>query len=99
MKKFLFIIFLILSFFTRNTESYSSNKPRVWNKIPKFMVYEHVEYFLNENRITNCYEYLETSNNLLLKCWRDNKLTDVSIDINPSKKEKKFTFMGLSVVI
>ena len=28
----------------------------------------------------------------------DNKLTDVSIEINPSKKEQQLTFMGLMLV-
>jgi hypothetical protein len=54
--------------------------------------------FLNQNRITNCFEFRETETNLLLKCWRDNKLTDVSIDINPGKRRYRPVY-GLSVSI
>ena len=98
MKYFIFIIFIILNLLSSGN-SFDNVKPRIWNKIPKFVVYNHVENFLNENRITNCYEYLETPSNLLLKCWRDNSLTDVSIEINPNKKQKNYNFIGLSVVI
>ena len=54
--------------------------------------------FLNQNRITNCFEFSESETNLLLKCWRDNKLTDVSIDINPGKRRYRPVY-GLSVSI
>jgi hypothetical protein len=54
--------------------------------------------FLNQNRITNCFEFRETETNLLLKCWRDNKLTDVSIDINPGKRRYRPVY-GISVSI
>jgi hypothetical protein len=42
---------------------------------------------------------METDTNLLLKCWRDNKLTDVSIKINPGKRKQQLTFMGVTVSI
>jgi hypothetical protein len=54
--------------------------------------------FLNQNRITNCFEFSESETNLLLKCWRDNKLTDVSIYINPGKRRYRPVY-GLSVSI
>ena len=92
-----FIIFLLSILCI--VSGYSTNKPRVWQRIPQYFVSNRVVGFLNENWITNCFEYVETETNLLLKCWRDNKLTDVSIEINPSKKEKQLTFMGLSVSI
>ena len=63
--------------------SVGSNKPRLWTRIPKYYVYNRVWHFINSNGITNCFEFQETETNLLLKCWRDNKLIDVSIDINP----------------
>ena len=93
--KFIILLLSILCI----VSGYSTNKPRVWERIPQYFVSNRVVGFLNENRITNCFEYVETETNLLLKCWRDNKLTDVSIEINPSKKEQQLTFMGLSVSI
>ena len=76
---------LIILLFILLTRVYS-NKPRVWLKIPHFYVVSRVEFFLNENRLNNCFEFRESETNLLLKCWRDNQLTDVSIEINPGKK-------------
>jgi len=73
-------------------------KPRLYTRIPKFFVDDRVSNFLNENRITNCFEFRESETNLLLKCWRDNKLTDVSIDINPGKREYR-PYYGLSVSV
>lgn len=67
-----------------------ANKPRLWTRIPQFYVDNRVQQFINQNRITNCFEYQETETNLLLKCWRDNKLTDVSININPTKQKRYF---------
>ena len=59
-------------------------------RIPPDYVDSRVSGFLNENRIVNCFEFRETETNLLLKCWRDNKLTDVSININPIKQKRYF---------
>ena len=75
-------LFLLLTFFFSIA---AANKPRLYTRIPQFYADNRVSNFLNQNRITNCFEFLETSTNLLLKCWRDNKLTDVSIYINPEK--------------
>lgn len=96
MKHILFIIFYVLSslFCTHGSI------PRVWERIPKYFVDNQVQNFLNENRITNCYNYLESPTNLLLKCWRDNSLVDVSIDIKPSyKKKHTLNSYYLSVVV
>ena len=68
----------------------SDNRARVWLRIPPHYVDSRVSGFLNENRIVNCFEFRETETNLLLKCWRDNKLTDVSININPMKQKRYF---------
>tara|TARA_B100001559_G_C16226703_1_gene495912 strand:+ start:404 stop:673 length:270 start_codon:yes stop_codon:yes gene_type:complete len=68
----------------------SDNRARVWLRIPPHYVDSRVSGFLNENRIVNCFEFRETETNLLLKCWRDNKLTDVSININPTKQKRYF---------
>tara|TARA_B100000902_G_scaffold100221_1_gene102570 strand:- start:1128 stop:1397 length:270 start_codon:yes stop_codon:yes gene_type:complete len=68
----------------------SDNRARIWLRIPPHYVDSRVSGFLNENRIVNCFEFRETETNLLLKCWRDNKLTDVSININPIKQKRYF---------
>ena len=94
MKIFLFILLL----FTSANAVFQNDRVRIWEKIPQFFVYYRVSNFLNENRITNCFEFTETPTNLLLKCWRDNKLTDVSIDINPGKREHR-PYYGLSVSV
>ena len=75
----------------------SDNRARIWLRIPPHYVDSRVSGFLNENRIVNCFEFRETETNLLLKCWRDNKLTDVSIEINPSKKEQQLTLKVLTL--
>ena len=75
----------------------NANKPRLWTRIPEFYVNERVRYFLNRNRITNCFSFQETQTNLLLKCKIDNMLTDVSIQINPSKRRRRYFPMSISI--
>ena len=41
----------------------NANKPRLYTRIM-----DDISNFLNENRITNCFEFRETETNLLLKC-------------------------------
>ena len=89
-----YLFVLLLSFLCVLTDS----KPRLYTRIPQYLVDDRVSNFLNQNRITNCFEFRETETNLLLKCWRDNKLTDVSIDINPGKREYR-PYYGLSVSV
>ena len=73
------------------------DRARLWIRIPPHYVDTRVSFFLNENRIVNCFEFKETETNLLLKCWRDNKLTDVSIDIIPSKIKQKYRGVSISI--
>lgn len=75
------------------------DKPRLWTRIPKFYVDDRVNYFINNRGLNNCFEFQETENNLLLKCWRNNKLTDVSIMIEPGKQKKRYEFSGLTISI
>ena len=78
----------------------ADDKPRVWDKIPQYYVDQRVQNFINENRLTNCFEFIENDNYLKLKCWRDNKLTNVDIMINPGKPKKKhYVNDFLSIVI
>ena len=74
-------------------------KPRLWTRIPKFYVDDRVKHFISNRGINNCFEFKETENNLLLKCWRNNKLTDVSIMIGPGKKKKRYKFSSLTISI
>ena len=83
MKIFLLIFLFLISFVG------ADDKPRVWDKIPQYYVDQRVQNFINENRLTNCFEFIENDNYLKLKCWRDNKLTNVDIMINPDKPKKK----------
>jgi len=71
-------------------------RPRLWTRMPKFYVDNRVTSFLNQNRITDCFGFSESETNLLLKCWRDNKMVDVSININPGKRKQK-RFFGISI--
>jgi hypothetical protein len=89
--KYLFVLLFLLI-------SVVNSKPRLYTRIPQYLVDDRVSNFLNQNRITNCFEFSESETNLLLKCWRDNKLTDVSIDINPGKRKYRPIY-GLSVSV
>ena len=64
------------------------SKPRLWTRIPQYFVDDRVSNFLNQNRITNCFEFTETPTNLLLKCWRDNKLVDAEVNIIDRNNKK-----------
>ena len=76
-----------------------ANKPRLWTRIPQFYVDDRVKYFIKNRGINDCFEFKETEDNLLLKCWRNNKLTDVSIMIEPGKQKKRYEFSGISISI
>lgn len=91
MQSFIILFMLILSVM--------ADKPRLWTRIPKFYVDDRVKHFISNRGINNCFEFKETENNLLLKCWRNNKLTDVSIMIGPGKKKKRYKFSSLTISI
>lgn len=76
-----------------------ANKPRLWTRIPQHYVDSRVQNFINGNGITNCFEFQETNTNLLLKCWRNNQLTDVSIQIGHEKKYEAPQFIGISLSV
>jgi hypothetical protein len=85
MMKFLLLLCLIFQ---------CACQPRMWTRIPKFLVDDRVQNFLNQHRINNCYEFQESDTNLLLKCWKDEQLTDVSIQIKPGKRKR---YYGISI--
>lgn len=98
---FLFVLVNInLNVQNVKSEYIVEDKPRIWNKIPKYFVKETVYQFLNENMITNCYYYKEYEEQLLLKCWKNNHLADVTIQISNTKKKKKiYAKPYLSIVV
>lgn len=67
-----------------------SHKPRVYMRIPQHFVNDRVIQFLNTNRITNCFEFEESPTNLLLKCWRENQLVNVNINIDKEYQQRYF---------
>ncbi len=67
----------------------SADIPRLWTRIDEGLVGYKVIDFININKINNCFEYVETPTHLKLKCWRDNKLTNVELKILDSKKKNE----------
>ena len=78
MKILIFIILFLLS----NASSHYIGHPIVWERIPRFEVKTRVVSFLQTNDIANCFEYEEDNEHLYLKCWSDNKLLNVEINID-----------------
>ena len=76
--KWLYIIYLLLFI----TNAFGDDIPRVWNRIPQYNVNYRIVDFLNNNRINNCFEYIESPSHLRLKCWRDDSLFNVDLKIN-----------------
>ena len=77
MKLIQIILLLLLSL----NYSYSfTYKPRLYNKYN----------FLERNGINNCYEHLEESKILLLKCYHENKLMNVEISIKSDKQKNNY---------
>ena len=74
-----------------------AERARLWSRIPKHYVEDRVRYFLEENRINDCYSFRETSTNLLLKCKIDEELTDVSIQIKPIKRKQRYFPMSITI--
>ena len=87
MKLIQIILLLLLSL----NYSYSfTYKPRLYNRIPKFFVHDRIYNFLERNGINNCYEHLEESKILLLKCYHENKLMNVEISIKSDKQKNNY---------
>jgi hypothetical protein len=73
-----------------------SKENLIWYRIPQFYVTESVNNFLNQHKINNCFYKFEDDYTLLLKCWRNNQLVDVSINIKHKHKHKNF-YYSLSI--
>jgi len=91
--KNLFFIICICCICCSFSSSYGGNSynAKIWTRVPKYFVHERVYDFLGNNGITNCYEFLETPQTLLLKCWRDKSLTDVSITIETKHTQRYYS--------
>lgn len=76
------ILLVIMLLFNVN-----ANKPRVYIRIPQYYTDVYVNNFINEHLLTNCYSFVETKDMLLLKCWRNNKLTNAKIIIEPDRNQ------------
>jgi hypothetical protein len=76
-----------------------SNRARLYRRIPQYFVADVVYGFIQDNRLSNCFEYLENDNQLLLKCWRDNKLVDAEVNIIDRNNKKTLYYPALSVVV
>jgi len=75
----------------------TADRVRVWSRIPQYYVYDRTRGFMNENGITNCFEYIEEQNYLRLKCWRKNQLMNVDIRINPTYNRKYYISESFSI--
>ena len=75
--KLLYLILLLLPLFNA----------QVYYRIPKNTVNEFVINFLNYHTLNNCFQHKTSSNQLFLKCWINNKLHTVNIEIDNYKIE------------
>ena len=57
----------------------NDNKVRVWESVMSDTILDRLYNFLNNNNITNCYEFEEEQHHLLLKCWSNEYVVDVSV--------------------
>tara|TARA_B110000211_G_C13870837_1_gene460739 strand:+ start:7 stop:267 length:261 start_codon:yes stop_codon:yes gene_type:complete len=81
----MFIIYILLL-----QTVYGFHKAREYNRIPKNQVHERIYSFLERNGINNCYEHLEDSETILLKCYNDNELVNVEISIQSQNTNNKY---------
>ena len=79
----IFLMPYIINGFDRFPDYGYDNIPRTWEPVNfrggPHGVEERVNDFLYDNNVTNCYEHQEDINHLLLKCWSNEDLVDVSI--------------------
>lgn len=87
MIKIIYTLFILLH------TSYANN---IWLRIPEFYVSNYVTNFLDNHQINNCFYKFEDEDSLLLKCWKNNQLTNVEINIKKAKK-KRFIYESISI--
>jgi hypothetical protein len=69
----------------------------IWLRIPQFYVSNYVTNFLDNHQINNCFYKYEDENNLLLKCWKNNQLTNVEITIKNNHKKRAIFYDSISI--
>jgi hypothetical protein len=87
MYMFYFIFISLLHIFCVVNAQYTYES-RLWRRIPIDRTKERVVNFIKDRQLTNCFEYIENADKLLLKCWVENKLVDVDISIITTDKKK-----------
>ena len=87
MYMFYFIFISLLHIFCVVNAQYTYES-RLWRRIPIDRTKERVVNFIKDRKLTNCFEYIENADKLLLKCWVENKLVDVDISIITTDKKK-----------
>ena len=93
MFRFAFFVLTIVTFFVY----VCGQNNLIWARIPKFYVDDYVKNFINSNQIVDCFSKIESENRLLLKCWRNNKLVDVEINIEEKRKTPKTFYESISI--
>ena len=89
-----YLILLLLSFLLTFTNS------QLYYRIPKYTVNEFVTNFLNDHQLNNCFQHISNKRQLFLKCWVNNQLQTVNIEIDSYYEiEEKYDDYSLSIVI
>ena len=76
---FTVFIFLIINVYGYFPDYGNDDKIRIWEPVANQDVLYRLYSFLISNNITNCYEFQEETSHLLLKCWSNQYVLDVSI--------------------
>ena len=84
------IIIMAYNVYARFPDFGYDDKVRIWEPVAEQNVLERLYEFLITNNITNCYEFEEEKNHLLLKCWSNEYILDVSI-----MTRNKFRFLTM----
>jgi hypothetical protein len=93
---FYFLVFLFFSNWkaknlvhAQYSNANSNANSNVFIRVPKYSTNAHVTEFVYEHGIHDCFSNVKDENTLMLKCWKDNQLHDVTIQIKPHTKTKK----------
>ena len=75
----LLVIILVFDAYARFPDYGNDNKVRVWEPVIEQDVLGRLYEFLITNNVTNCFEFEEERTHLLLKCWSNQYMVDVSV--------------------
>tara|TARA_B000000557_G_C20795261_1_gene452955 strand:- start:1238 stop:1531 length:294 start_codon:yes stop_codon:yes gene_type:complete len=89
-KKILLLLLLLICVnkVNSNRRILINNGGIIWDRIPKYMVKEKVYNFLDENGVNNCFQHIENKDLMLLKCWINNMLVDITIELTYDNRHK-----------